>query len=109
MLNRLMQVLPTALLDNLYDAIFPELVRRGSVQFLDDSNCIEIDHKGYQIKLQSENDESYTTTWSIYQDGHLFCESEDEFYSSVDEAESSAIDWINRYQSPSFDKVNGAN
>ena len=38
MLNRLMQVLPTALLDNLYDAIFPELVRRGSIQFPDDDD-----------------------------------------------------------------------
>ena len=109
MLNRLMQVLPTALLDNLYDAIFPELVRRGNIQFPGDDSCIKTDHKGYQIKLRSENDQSYTTTWSIYQDGHLICEGEDEFYSSVGEAESSAIDWINQYQSPSFIKVNGAN
>lgn len=109
MLNRLMQVLPTALLDNLYDAIFPELVRRGNIQFPDDDSCIETDHKGYQIKLRSENDESYTTTWSVHRGEHLICEGENEFYPSVGEAESSAIDWINRYQSSNFVKVNGAN
>ena len=98
MLKILITLIPSSSLSALYSAIFGELIRRGIVQFPDDDCCIEVNHKGYQIKLRSENDESYTTTWSIHQGKHLICEGEDEFYSSVGEAESSAIDWINQYQ-----------
>jgi hypothetical protein len=94
MLKKLVKLIPNKPLDDLYDAIFGELVSRGVIQFPDDDDCMTIDYEGYQIKLRSESDQSYTTTWSIHQGEHLICEGEDEFYSSVGEAESSAISWI---------------
>ena len=97
MLKILITLIPSSSLSALYSAIFGELIRRGIVQFPDDDCCIETDYKGYRIKLRSESDESYTTTWSVHRGENLICEGEDEFHSSVGEAESSAINWINRY------------
>ena len=109
MLKKLIKLIPGEPLNALYDVIFTELVDRGDIQFPDDDDCITTNYEGYQIKLKSEIDKSYTTTWSIHQGEHLICEGEDEFYSSVGEAERSAINWIDFYCSPSLVKSTGAN
>lgn len=110
MLKKLIKLIPGELLNALYDVIFTELVDRGDIQFPDDDDCITTtNYEGYQIKLRSEIDQSYTTTWSVHLDEHLICEGEDEFYSSVGEAESSAISWIDFHCSPSLVKSTRVN
>jgi len=108
MLNKLVKLIPSKPLNALYDAVFGELVNRGDIQFPDDDSCIETLYKGYSIKLRTEIDQSYTTTWSIYQ-SDLICEGEDEFYSSVGEAETSAISWIDFHCLPRLAKPTGVN
>ncbi len=98
MLNRIVKLLPPSVLNDIHDAIFAELICRGEIKIPDSDHCIETPHRGYLIKLRSELDHSYTTTWAVYKGEHLICEGEDEFHSSVGEAEHSAIQWIDRFQ-----------
>lgn len=109
MLKKIVKLIPSRPLNALYDVIFGELASRGNIHLPDEGSCIETHHKGYQIKLKTEIDHSFTTTWTIYQGECLICEGEDEFYSSVGEAESSAISWIDFYCSPSHVKSTGVN
>lgn len=98
MLKRLVKLIPSKLLNTLYGIIFGELVRRGNIKFPDEASCIETSYGDYLIKLRTEQDQSYTTTWSVHKGELLVCEGEDEFHSSVGEAESSAIKWIESFQ-----------
>ena len=109
MLKKLIKSIPSKPLNALYGAVFGELVSRGDIRSPNEDSCIEIHHNGYQIKLKTEIDHSFTTTWTIHQGECLICEGEDEFYSSVGEAEISAISWIDFYCSPSHVKSTGVN
>lgn len=109
MLKKIVKLIPSEPLNALYDAVFDELVKRGDIQFPDEDSCIETPYKGYLIKLRRESDQSYTTTWSIHQGEHLICKGEGESHPSLGEAESSAINWIDFYCSPSLVKSTGAN
>lgn len=97
MLKKFVKLIPNKPLNVLHNIIFGELVRRGDIQFPDEISCIETPYGEYQIKLRTEQDQSYTTTWSVHQGERLICEG-DEFHSSVGEAEGSAIEWIERFQ-----------
>lgn len=100
MLEILVRRLPTGFLDNLYDAVFGELIRRGHILLPEDnSSCpLETPYDGYRIKLNTQIDNTFTTTWEVYEGDKLICEGNDEFHSSVGEAEYSAIRWIKQHQ-----------
>jgi hypothetical protein len=100
MLQILAKLLPTDFLDDLYDAVFSELIRRGRILLPEDnsSSALETPYDEYRIKLNTEIDNSFTTTWQVYEGDELICEGNNKFHSSVGEAEYSAIRWIKQRQ-----------
>lgn len=99
MFNSLMRRLPTTFLNNVLDAAFFELQLRGEIKVATDESVHQTPYGDYQIRLITERDNTYTTTWEVYQEGVLLCEGEDEFYSSEGEAERSAMEWIEKCRS----------
>ena len=99
---KLTALMPTAMLRAIYNSSLAELIKRGDVASPNYNGfqvklCTEeqsTEHNGYQVKLYTEQDASFTTTWAVYKGDTLIREGNDEFYSSMGEAESSAFEWI---------------
>ena len=91
---KLTALMSTALLRAIYNSSLTELVERGNVVSPCPDHTTITEYGVYQVKLYTEQEASYATTWAVYKDNAIVCKGDDEFYSSMGEAESSAFEWI---------------
>ena len=105
MLKTLVKHLPSPFLNFLHDLIFTELRKRGQIVWEDEFQTLQSDYDGFRIRLLTEIDQSYTTTWAVYKEEEMLYEANDDFYSSVGEAEKDAIKWIQTYQKQTFPEL----
>ena len=91
---KLTALMPTALLRAIYNSSLTELVKRGNVVSPCPDHTTITEYGVYQVKLYTEQEASYATTWAVYKDNAIVCRGNDEFYLSMGEAESSALEWI---------------
>lgn len=98
MLYKVVRKLPTWFLNHLFDTLFFELQLRDEIVVPSENSVTEREYLHYRIRLISEQDNTYTTTWEVYEGDELICDGNDEFHSFEGEAEDSAIQWIQRCQ-----------
>ena len=91
---KLTALMPTAMLRAIYNNSLAELIERGNVVSPCPDRTTVTEYNGCQVKLYTEQEASYATTWVVYKDNAIICKGDDEFYLSMGKAESSAFEWI---------------
>ena len=99
MIKYLLSQLPNSVFNYLDQLIKEEKLRRYEYLMEDygDSPIYTSIYKGHKIEIRSEQEKSYISTWSIYDDkGTELLAEEDDFYYSIGEAERAAIECLNQ-------------
>jgi hypothetical protein len=92
--SKLISLVPSSILRAISDTLFGELVKRGEIKLPGQTEVVTSNYGVHKIELYTEQDATYTTTWAVYRGDDLLCEGDDDFYSSLGEAERAAIKWI---------------
>lgn len=94
MIKYLLSKLPNSVFNYLDQLIKLEKLRR--MEDYGNFSVYSSIYKGNKIEIRTEQEKSYSSIWSVYDDkGTELMAEEDDFYYSIGEAERAAIDWIN--------------